>query len=209
VRVLELGCGTGRYFHWLNNTDLLVGTDISSEMLRHAKHPLQAADVTAREIRLIHGNLYDIHFTPGSFDFIYSLGVFGHGAELTATLCDKLMSWLAPGGRLYLDALHQLDPGRYIRIKKSAKAAVLPFMPKSVRDRVHERKKSTVPTFNHTRAQLEQLMVGAGFEDFMISTNTCQSPLWSGLHTECLARKTSDHRKTTPAQTSAATTALV
>ena len=42
VRVLEIGCGTGRYFHWLENVDLLVGVDLSAEMLREAERPLFA-----------------------------------------------------------------------------------------------------------------------------------------------------------------------
>ena len=45
IRVLELGCGTGRYFHWLENTDLLVGTDISAEMLKQAAYDFVVSDV--------------------------------------------------------------------------------------------------------------------------------------------------------------------
>jgi ubiquinone/menaquinone biosynthesis C-methylase UbiE len=189
VRVLEMGCGTGRYFHWLENTELLVGTDISAEMLRQAKTPVHAAEVTAAEIRLIRGNLYEMNFEPGSFDIIYSLGVFGYGAAITEALCAKLESWLAPGGRLYFDALERRDSGRVHELKQSVKSAVLPLMPGSIRQRVEARRREAVPVFNHTRAQIEELMTAAGFADFVISSNTCHSPLWTGMHLECSARK--------------------
>lgn len=190
VRVLELGCGTGRYFHWLDNTALLVGTDLSPEMLRHAEHPVHAADLTAREIRLVHGNLYEISFEQGSFDFIYSLGVFGYGAAMTSDLCVKIARWLAPGGRLYFDALERSDSGRLDKMKQSLKSTVLSLLPESLRQRIKERNKHAVPVFNHTREDIERLMATAGFGDFIISSNTCHSPLWSGLHVECSAQKT-------------------
>jgi len=193
IRVLEIGCGTGRYFHWLENTDLLVGTDISPEMLRLAQHPLQEADVTAREIRLIRSNLYETNFDPGSFDFIYSLGVFGFGAELTSELCEKFARWLAPGGRLYFDALEKHHLGKIPLLKEamkqSIKATVLPLLPRATRGRIEERAKNAVPTFNYTREDVERLMAEAGFRDYVLSSNTCHSPLWSGLHIECSAQK--------------------
>lgn len=191
VRVLELGCGTGRYFHWLDNTALLVGTDISPEMLRQAQHPVHASEMTAKEIRLLRSNLYETNFDPGSFDFVYSLGVFGYGAAMTAELCGKIARWLKPGGRLYFDALEQSKSGRIQTIKQSIKSAVRPLLPSSIQQSINKRKESMIPVFNHTRAEIERLMTIAGFDDFLISSNTCHSPLWSGLHVECAARKDS------------------
>jgi ubiquinone/menaquinone biosynthesis C-methylase UbiE len=191
VRVLEMGCGTGRYFHWLENTELLVGTDISAEMLRQARQPVHASQVTAREIRLIRSNLYEMSFEPESFDFIYSLGVFGYGAAITSEMCARIQGWLAPGGRLYFDALERRESGRVHELKQSVKSAVLPLLPGSVRQRVEARRQEAVPVCNHTRAEVEQLMTEAGFNDFVISSNTCHSPLWTGMHLECCARKPS------------------
>lgn len=191
VRVLELGCGTGRYFHWLDNTALLVGTDISPEMLRQAKNPVRAAELSAREIRLIRGNLYETNFEQGSFDFVYSLGVFGYGAAITAELCTKIARWLTPGGHLYFDALEQSDSSRLQKIKGAMKAAVLPMLPGSILQRIKARREDAVPVFNHTREQIERLMNSAGFGDFIISSNACHSPLWSGMHLECYAEKAS------------------
>src|SRR6185436_15341361 len=39
IRVLDAGCGTGRYFHCLRNTEQLVGLDLCPEMLEAARSP--------------------------------------------------------------------------------------------------------------------------------------------------------------------------
>ena len=41
ISVLDLGCGTGRYFHCLRNVDRLIGVDISVEMLKQARIPVK------------------------------------------------------------------------------------------------------------------------------------------------------------------------
>lgn len=194
IRVLEIGCGTGRYFHWLENVKLLVGTDLSAEMLKEAEHPVCAQEITVREIRLLVGNVYEMDFEPESFDFIYSLGMFGYGAVLTPQLCAKLMRWLSPGGRVYFDAIERRDFGSAHRFKRAVRNALLPFLPEATRKRFIARAASSVPIVNHTRAEVETLMEEAGFAEFAISSNSCHSPLWRGTHLECTARKKSEAR---------------
>ncbi|MES2696921.1 MAG: class I SAM-dependent methyltransferase [Verrucomicrobiota bacterium] len=189
IRVLELGCGTGRYFHWLENTKLLVGTDLSAEMLRCAKHPLQEHAVTAQEIKLMQANLYEVSFEPRSFDLIYSMGVFGYGAALTPELAARIATWLAPDGRFYFDAIEKREMGRSHALKRSVKSAVVPFLPGAMKQKLADREAAAVPVIVHTRAEMERVMDAAGFMDFTISSNTCHSPLWTGMHLECIARK--------------------
>src|SRR5688572_3242890 len=105
ISVLDVGCGTGRFFYCLNNVDQLVGMDISPEMLEAAKQPVNASRITARKIQVIQGNIFFASFAPQSFDFIYSFGMFGHGCPVTKEVCDKLHSWLVPGGQLYFDTV--------------------------------------------------------------------------------------------------------
>lgn len=188
IRVLELGCGTGRYFHWIDNVTLLVGTDHSAEMLKQARHPLRADEITADEIQLIAGDIYEMHFEPASFDFIYCLGVFGYGAALTPDLGRKLHTWLTHAGRLYFDAIEIPAEKRTARMRKALKSVVLPFLPRGLRERLTSRR-TGVPVIRHTRRMVEQLMEESGFVDFALSSNHCRSPLWSGVHLECLARK--------------------
>jgi ubiquinone/menaquinone biosynthesis C-methylase UbiE len=188
IRVMEIGCGTGRYFHWLRNVQLLVGTDISEEMLKEARHPLQSNEVHIEEIRLVQGDIYEMSFEPEDFDFIYCLGVFGYGASVTGELCQKLHRWLAPAGRVYFNAIETPPEGRNERIKRAIKSAVLPRLPSSLQRRFASRH-TGVPLIRHTRCQIEQAMEAGGFSDFSIGTSFCDSPLWRGVHLECLGAK--------------------
>lgn len=188
IRVLEIGCGTGRYFHWLENVTLLVGTDLSEEMLRHARQPLQNNEVTAGEIRLAQGSIYEMDFEPESFDFIYSLGVFGYGAAWTPALAAKVHQWLAPGGRLFFNAVEEPpSSGRISDMKKSVRAGVYPHLPVKLQRWLDAR--DTVPLRLHSRQELERVMDAAGFVDYMLTSHACRSSLWTGVHLECSARK--------------------
>src|SRR4026209_440459 len=70
--VLDLGCGTGRYFHCLTKLRFLVGVDPSANMLSMAKNPVnhKAAPIKAAPIQLVQGSLHEIEFKPDSFDFM-------------------------------------------------------------------------------------------------------------------------------------------
>src|SRR6185436_9753178 len=52
INVLDVGCGTGRYFHCLENVASLVGMDISEEMLAAAAHPVQQEHIRSEERRV-------------------------------------------------------------------------------------------------------------------------------------------------------------
>lgn len=189
IRVLELGCGTGRYFHWIRNAQSLVGTDLSAVMLQQARHPVLEAEVLVKDIRLMQANLYDVSFEPRSFDLIYSMGVFGYGAALTPELCARIASWLSADGCFYFDAIEQREMGRSHALKRSVKSAVVPFLPGSMRQKLAAREASAVPVIVHTRAEMERVLSAAGFVDYTLSSNTCHSPLWQGMHLESVARK--------------------
>jgi SAM-dependent methyltransferase len=190
VRVLEIGCGTGRYFHWLTNVSLLVGTDISPEMLKLAEHPVREGEITAREIRLLHGNIYEMDFAPGSFDLIYSLGVFGYGAVWTQALSDQVYRWLAPAGRLFFDAIEVPHaPTRLHRVRESVKSQLYRALPAALEKRMRARDK--VPTVRHSRGQVQRIIAASGFAHISIASYRCDSPLWNGVHLECTATKPS------------------
>src|SRR5262245_35660420 len=79
ITALDVGCGTGRYFHCLENVTHLTGIDISEQMLAAAANPVRQQEITITETVLIRGNAYLVPFPPNSFELIYSLGMFGHG----------------------------------------------------------------------------------------------------------------------------------
>lgn len=184
IRVLEIGCGTGRYFHWLDNVELLVGSDISAQMLKNAEHPVLEKEITAREIRLVRGSVYDMTFERGSFDFIYCLGVFGYGAGVTPALAEKLHAWLAPGGWLYFDAV---EVPHCPTLKDRLWEKVYAGMPPTVKRWLDAR--AIVPVVRHSRDELQRVLQAAGFADFVLTSNICKSPLWNGVHIECAACK--------------------
>jgi SAM-dependent methyltransferase len=105
VRVLEAGCGTGRYFHCLRNVEELVGLDVCPEMLQAAEHPVREEEITVPNIRLICENVFLASLPTNSFDAIYSLGMFGNGCPVTTDILGRFHDWLAPGGKLFFNAV--------------------------------------------------------------------------------------------------------
>ena len=188
VRVLDLGCGTGRYFHCLNNTEMIVGADRSGEMLWHAKSPVKTNDRAWANIVLIQNDLYEMAFAAGSFDVIYSFGVFGHGAVLTPELCQRLYTWLAPGGRLYLDAIAQGGAGRG---RQWTRTFLRVFFPIS-RRRTVQRHFDAIPVVVHSREQIGRLLGDAGFADLTIDEHDSRELFFQGSILECSAMKRTD-----------------
>src|SRR5262245_19280152 len=75
IDVLDLGCGTGRYFWALTGVHELVGIDASPAMLAEARRPFNADRITAEQVTLIEGVLFLHQFEEGRFDLVYSIGV--------------------------------------------------------------------------------------------------------------------------------------
>src|SRR5262245_28529618 len=61
ITVLDLGCGTGRYFHCLQNVETLTAVDISLEMLRQARLPVRQEVINISRIHLVCASILDIH----------------------------------------------------------------------------------------------------------------------------------------------------
>lgn len=189
IAVLDAGCGTGRHFHCLRNVATLTGVDISAEMLRAAEKPVRNEHLDFQEIRLVRSNIYDLSYPAGSFDFIYSLGVFGHGAQFTKELCRKFHHWLSDDGRLYVNTIERSEDPPLVAGRKKIKNAIYPLLPRRIQQHLDERNRR-LPVFTMAHDELEEIMHGGGFLNFNLSANVCRSPLWTGVHLECLAIKT-------------------
>ena len=183
ISVLDVGCGTGRFFHCLKNVDRLVGMDISPEMLHAAKQPVDAVRITARNIQLIQGNLFFATFAPKSFDLIYSFGMFGHGCPVTKEVCGKLHSWLAADGQLYFDTVDLAGLGWWERSRKLARRAIYPKLPRKLKETLDRRENDT-PFFGMTKHELENVLKSSPFSSFAVVSKVCESPLWQGRHLE-------------------------
>ena len=109
IDVLDLGCGTGRYFWAVRGARRLVGVDASPDMLAEAGHPYRAADISA-SITLMDGDVMTLEFPQASFDLVYSIGVLAEHTPLTRTLVSRVHSWLRPGGRFAFTTVHPASP---------------------------------------------------------------------------------------------------
>jgi SAM-dependent methyltransferase len=106
-RVIELGCGTGRVTSALAaHASLVVGVDLSSEMLRRAKRRL----VRARNVLLVRADVRRLAFRR-VFDLAVCADVDGHllTDEDRASTLRAVAQSLAPRGRYVVDALWLSD----------------------------------------------------------------------------------------------------
>ena len=188
IDVLDAGCGTGRHFHCLSKVRRLVGLDISMDMLHAAANPVHRADVMAGEIQLIRGSIYQHAFPAESFDLIYSLGVFGHGAKVTADLCANFRRWLRPGGLLYFNVIETSVDPTPVAVRRKLRKLVYPMLPRPVQQRLDERE-ARYPVFHMRHDELAAVVSEGGFKNFTLSLNICRTPLWKGVHLECRAQK--------------------
>jgi SAM-dependent methyltransferase len=189
IKVLDLGCGTGRYFHCLLNVGQLFGLDLSEEMLREAPRPVRAEQVTVRDIQLANGNAYLATFPPGSFDLIYSLGMFGHGCPVTPEILEKFHAWLAPGGKLFFDTVDVAGLPWKRQLKFQLQEVAAPIV--RLRNRWFAPHRKFVPFFGMRRHQLQALLRASPFREFEIESHVSDSPLWRGRHLQCQAVKSS------------------
>lgn len=93
-RVLEVGCGRGRFQHLVPNW---FGIDLAEEAGREVRKPFAAATATA------------LPFKGFSFDVVWSIHALEHVAGAEGALAE-ILRVLKPGGLAYLDPAWQCRP---------------------------------------------------------------------------------------------------
>lgn len=105
--ILDMGCGTGRYFHCCENARSIVAFDLCRPMLALAKTPIGATV----PVSLVQSSIDEIEFKRASFDLIYCMGVFGGTLPLTKATIAKVARWLKPDGMFAFDMIEMfLEP---------------------------------------------------------------------------------------------------
>jgi ubiquinone/menaquinone biosynthesis C-methylase UbiE len=108
IDVLDLCCGTGRYFHALKNVEKLTAVDFSSQMLKEAQNPINKEKLDIQSMQLIAADVQDLDklfSTHAKFDFIYSIGALGEYTAINLKVLDIIYEFLSPGGKIYLTTL--------------------------------------------------------------------------------------------------------
>lgn len=100
LRVLEVGCGTGRHTVRIAAVaETVTGVDPSPGMLAEARRKLPSS-VTLQE-----GDFLELHFQDDAFDVVLEALVLEHVGDLNAFF-KKAAGALKSGGFLYLSELH-------------------------------------------------------------------------------------------------------
>jgi len=162
IAVLDLGCGTGRYFHSVNNAERYVGVDISPGMLELAKKPVRKSVVP---VRLVRGELYSIQFKPKSFDLIFSIGVLGDHIPFTVQFCNRVCSMLKPRGKVFfsvMDARTQHSEGG---VKRKIALAAYPFLPQTLKDWID----AHIGNFMRTEEEVREILTTSAFQSYRIT----------------------------------------
>jgi SAM-dependent methyltransferase len=139
IDVLDLGCGTGRYFWALRRVRELTGVDASAAMLVRARSPYRADRIRARSVKLIEGDLFGQDFGAGRFDLVYSIGVLAEHVPLDATIVSLVSRWLRPNGRFAFTTVHPESPSIPLTVKRRVGKALERVSPGPIQRRLHRR----------------------------------------------------------------------
>jgi SAM-dependent methyltransferase len=139
IDVLDLGCGTGRYFWGVKHARTLVGFDASPAMLAEARHPIHADRLAAQNVTLVHGDLAAHVFPEESFDLVYSIGVLAEHVPLDEPLVARVWKWLKPGGRFAFTTVDPQSPDVPRTLPRSLASLALPMTPGALGRRLHRR----------------------------------------------------------------------
>jgi SAM-dependent methyltransferase len=114
-RVLDVGCGNGRYTARLREAfpgAEVIGVDLAPGILETVPDPTVVADVA------------DLPFADGSADVVLAMHMLYHVPDIPAAL-DELERVLAPGGVLFVSTLAADDKREYAPIWREAARTAL------------------------------------------------------------------------------------
>ncbi|WP_205326448.1 class I SAM-dependent methyltransferase [Glycomyces sp. YM15] len=114
-RVLDVGCGNGRYTVRLREAfpdAEVVGVDLASGILETVPEPTVVADVA------------DLPFEDGSAEVVLAMHMLYHVPDIPAAL-DELQRVLAPGGVLFVSTNASDDKAEYVPLWQDAAKAAL------------------------------------------------------------------------------------
>jgi SAM-dependent methyltransferase len=183
IDVLDLGCGTGRYFWALRRVRELTGIDASAAMLAEARDPYQAGRISTPKVTLVEGDLFSHEFGDRRFDLVYSIGVLAEHVPFNQTIVARVHQWLHPGGRFAFTTVHPDSPSIPLTMRRRLGLAMQRVAPRPFQQRL--RRRLAANGMYADERQIEELLRPS----FAIET------LWrfeseAHLHCWCVARRT-------------------
>lgn len=132
MRVLDVGCGTGRLFkEVISRNGELVGTDVSAEMLKVAGQKYPSVETTVADIE-------NLPFEDESFDVVLALLVVVHLKDLKSAF-EEVFRVLRPGGFFIVSNINQRKAPK---LKLSGKREIVInshyHMPKKIVEKLKE-----------------------------------------------------------------------
>lgn len=188
ISALDLGCGSGRYFHCLQDVESLTAIDISLDLLKEARNPVKKDLIKIDRIELICANIFDVEL-PRLFDFIYSIGVLGEHSPFDLYVCNKLFDLLKPGGKLFFTVVDVWSKFQFMSWKRRLAESACPVLPAVLKGIVRER----LATFYMTRWELSGILRRSKFTQYELCRRVSASPYWRGAHYQCIAAKTTSN----------------
>jgi SAM-dependent methyltransferase len=126
LEVLDLGCGTGRYFGALSGLRRLVGVDVSQPMLDRARPRTAVLGALPGGIELIHADFLRLELAAMQFDLVYSIGVLAEHSPFDEAIAARIKTWLKPGGTFAFSTVHPQSPTVRRTIKRRVAERLMP-----------------------------------------------------------------------------------
>lgn len=95
ARVLDIGCGAGRFAE----VALAAGAEVVAVDLSQAVEACRKNLGASDRLEVVQASIYELPFPPGSFDFVYCIGVIQHTPDPKKSVLD-IARMVRPGGRL-------------------------------------------------------------------------------------------------------------
>jgi SAM-dependent methyltransferase len=102
-RVLDVGCGAGRF----TEIALSAGAHVVALDYSSAAEACWANNSSKGTLEVVQGDIYKLPFKPASFDYVYCLGVLQHTPDVERAF-QELPKQLRNGGRLAVDIYPKL-----------------------------------------------------------------------------------------------------